>query len=252
LDHHCQLANRNQVLKKTTQFIDFHPIPTLPFAQILEPEHCSFNIDTSDLYPGQIRVNPNPKSLIGVGGFKTTQPAQLILWSPPNFGLGLRSSDWSVVAKRPYNRRENPAGKPPFPRFPISDELDKLFYEANVLYWSKALLNMTYAFIDRALAANDRSPMFDIPRLRFVEAGLALGYANASGGGGPRSVSRKAGSVSVAYLVEELIPDPNSFIKFIHNGTCLLLIDPDEPEYNIAEFLAFMQHVQYVKTGGLA
>jgi hypothetical protein len=43
---------------------------------------------------------------------------------------------------------------------------------------------MTYAFIDCALAANNRSPMFDIPRLCFVEAGLALGYANASGGGG--------------------------------------------------------------------
>jgi hypothetical protein len=65
-------------------------------------------------------------------------------------------------------------------------------------------------------------------------------------------VSRKAGSVSVAYLIEELIPDPNSFIKFIHNGTCLPLIDPDEPEYNITEFLVFTQHIQYVKTGGLA
>ncbi|KAG9311681.1 hypothetical protein JVU11DRAFT_7918 [Chiua virens] len=243
--------NVEQILKQTTQLVDFHPIPTLPFTQILKPEHRSFNVNMSDLSPGQIRVDQTPRSLIGVGGFKTAQAAQLILSYPLNFGLGSRSGQ-SVVAKRPYIRQENLEGKPPFPRYVISDELDKLFREANVLYWAKALLSMTYTFVDCALAASDRPPIFDIPRLRFVEAGLALGYANTSGGGGPRSVSCKAGSVSTAYLVEELIPDAELFVKFIHNGSCLPLIEPGEPEYNVAEFLAFTQHVQYVKTGGLA
>lgn len=126
----------------------------------------------------------------------------------------------------------------------IPDKLDKLFREVNVLYWAKALLSMTYAFIDCALAASAEPPGFDIPHLHFIDAGLVLGYATTSGGGGPRSMSRKAGSVSITYLVEELITDIESPVKFIHNGTCLPLLRPNQPGYKVAELLAFMQHVQ--------
>lgn len=65
-------------------------------------------------------------------------------------------------------------------------------------------------------------------------------------------MSCKAGSVCTAYLIEELLLDAESFIKFIHNGTCHTLVEPDKPKYDVAEFLAFTQHVQYFKTGGLA
>jgi len=54
------------------------------------------------------------------------------------------------------------------------------------------------------------------------------------------------------YLGKELIPTPSDgedFVKYIHNGDAAPcdLLDPDVE--NIAQFLAFTQHVQYVKTG---
>ena len=75
-------------------------------------------------------------------------------------------------------------------RFALADELPKLFKEANVLYWAKSLLQFTYKFIDGCLAsASDPGPPC-IPRLRFVEAGLAFSYSQGLplqlGGSGPR------------------------------------------------------------------
>ncbi|KAG2367892.1 hypothetical protein BDR07DRAFT_207453 [Suillus spraguei] len=52
------------------------------------------------------------------------------------------------------------------------------------------------------------------------------------------------------YLVEELITD--DFIKYIHNMDCNPMLDPYEVGYEIAEFLACTQHIQFAKTGGLA
>ena len=56
-----------------------------------------------------------------------------------------------------------------------------------------------------------------------------------------------------AYLLEEWITDNRGkFIKFIHNVPCAPLLEPGEEGYDLAEFLVFTQHVQYVKTKGLA
>jgi hypothetical protein len=60
------------------------------------------------------------------------------------------------------------------------------------------------------------------------------------------------GAFSAVYFTEELIPTTasNKFMKFIHNGNASprMLGDPVADE--IAEFLSFMQHVQYIKMGG--
>ena len=56
-----------------------------------------------------------------------------------------------------------------------------------------------------------------------------------------------------AYLLKEWITDDGGeFMKFIHNVSCAPLLEPDEENYDLAEFLVFTQHVQYVKTKGLA
>ncbi|KAI6115137.1 hypothetical protein EDD16DRAFT_1551096 [Pisolithus croceorrhizus] len=55
-----------------------------------------------------------------------------------------------------------------------------------------------------------------------------------------------------AYLLEEKIICDGVFTKFIHNVDCSPLLNPDEDGYDTAEFLCFTQHVQYVKTKGLA
>ncbi|KAG9309216.1 hypothetical protein JVU11DRAFT_10931 [Chiua virens] len=152
------------VLKQTTQLIDFYPIPTLPFSDIVKPQYHSFDVAMADLFPGQIRVESNPQSLIGIGAFKTTQAAQLILSSPLASALGSRLGQ-AVVAKRPYNRQENFDGLPPFPCYTIHNELAKLGREANILYWAKALLTMTYDFVDHVLAASTERPDFSILHL---------------------------------------------------------------------------------------
>ncbi|KAI6146731.1 hypothetical protein BKA82DRAFT_3980550 [Pisolithus tinctorius] len=54
-----------------------------------------------------------------------------------------------------------------------------------------------------------------------------------------------------AYLLEEKIECDGDFTKFIHNCDCVPLLNPDEEGYDIAEFLCFTQHVQYIKTKGL-
>ena len=138
-------------------------------------------------------------------------------------------------------------------RYVLRQELEKLFREANVLYWARSLMKMTYSFIDHAVIASPTPPPFKIPRLRFVEAGLALAYTQA-----PEptlsvlaSPSRSSTRMTGAYLLEEKIICDSDFTKFVHNSDCAPLLDRDEDGYDIAEFLCFTQHVQYVKTKGL-
>ncbi|KAG2041496.1 hypothetical protein BDR03DRAFT_830386, partial [Suillus americanus] len=133
-------------------------------------------------------------------------------------------------------------------RYVIKEEMAKLFREANVLYWAGLLLQFAYDFIDHCLYCSSEPPPFNIPRLRFVNAGLAVSYAQT-----PPTMSHQKSKPNIpcsSYLVKELIS--GDFLKYIHNMDCQLMLDPDEPGYEIAEFLACTQHIQYVKTGGLA
>ncbi|KAG1904188.1 uncharacterized protein F5891DRAFT_916344, partial [Suillus fuscotomentosus] len=120
----------------------------------------------------------------------------------------------------------------------------KLFREANVLYWAKALLGLVYNFINRAIAGIPDPPPFNIPRVRFVEVGLALSYSQ-----GSSKSTIKTGVLHAGFLLEEVID--GDFTKFIHNMDPDPLLDPDQDGYDFAQFLAFTQHVQYTKTGGL-
>ncbi|KAG1773282.1 hypothetical protein EV702DRAFT_1131336 [Suillus placidus] len=188
--------------------------------------------------------------MLGVGGFKTAHPGFLTLLSAPETPLGSRPRQ-KVAVKRPFYKKYPPgSSKNPINfsigRYTISDELPKLFREANVLYWARALLTFAYEYIDHCVANSSETPPFHIPRLRFVEAGLALSHDHAQPGHKSKSMTMpRAG-----YLVEELITD--DFIKYIHNMDCNPMLDPYEVGYEIAAFLACTQHIQYAKTGGLA
>ncbi|KAL4070347.1 hypothetical protein J3A83DRAFT_4093666, partial [Scleroderma citrinum] len=119
------------------------------------------------------------------------------------------------------------------------DKSNMLYHEANVLYWAKALLKMTYEFIDHTIDSAKELPPFRISHLCF------------NCGGTVQSV-KSSSMISTMYLAEELITISldGDFVKYIHNSDavpCNLL----GPEVNsIEQFLAFMQHVQYVKTSG--
>ncbi|KAI6105969.1 hypothetical protein EDD16DRAFT_1633063 [Pisolithus croceorrhizus] len=230
----------NNVLTQAFETIQFYPIPTQLLAEILEnPQYCSFNLDLSETYPGRLRVDQSPKSFIGIGGFKTAQSSLLMLTPPSPSGLGSKVHD-NVVIKRPFLRPPtlNPStsstGPPP---------------GANTLYWAKALLTMTYDFIDSAISSAASVLPFKIPHLRFVEARLALAHSQFTKG----LVKPKfGGTVCSIYLLEEKIKGGSAtFTKYIHNMDCRPSLSVHEDGYDIAEFLAFTQHVQYSKTGGL-
>ncbi|KAI6154998.1 hypothetical protein BKA82DRAFT_3944814, partial [Pisolithus tinctorius] len=99
------------------------------------------------------------------------------------------------------------------------DELLKLHCEANTLYWAKVLLAMTYEFIYSAISSAEHPPLFEIPKLRFVEAGLALAHSQSKG---PGPINPKlSGMASGMYLLEEKIEGGHVvFKKFIHNMDC--------------------------------
>ncbi|KAG0704536.1 hypothetical protein DFH29DRAFT_765539, partial [Suillus ampliporus] len=201
-----------------------------------------------------LTIDMSSDGIIGIGGFKTAHKGRLTLMLPQSSGLGSETLQ-NVVVKRPFHR-VCPPGVPAtsmdfrIGRFTLIDEMPKLFREANILYWAKALLGLVYDFIDRAVASAHESPPFNIPRVRFVEAGLALSFF--PGGGKPSS---KTGTTRAAFLLEEVIDcgdEDRDFTKFIHNMDPNPLLNPEDYGYDFSLFLAFTQHVQYVKTGGLA
>ncbi|PPR08009.1 hypothetical protein CVT24_003760, partial [Panaeolus cyanescens] len=57
-------------------------------------------------------------------------------------------------------------------------------------------------------------------------------------------------SNQAAYLLEEVISDDVPFIKYIHNGKAVPVPKENEEDYEVAVFLCFIQHVQYVATHG--
>jgi hypothetical protein len=135
------------------------------------------------------------------------------------------------------------------------DELKHVLKESIVMYWAKSLLNYTYDYIDHHISTSPTPPPFDIPRVRFVDAGVALGYGQRSASSKPGDKSNtKAGTVSAVYLLEERIvfDDNQEFTKFIHNMDYVPSLDEDQYGYDLAVFLAFTQHIQYVQTEGLA
>ena len=196
------------------------------------------------MHPGQLRLS-SEDSFIGAGGFKTAYTATLLLSKLTQTGIGSQPCE-NIVAKRPSIRQGKICG-PPWRCLAVKEESEKLFCEANVLYWAKSLFQVVEDFVANALANAVVAPQFNIPSMQFVNASLAFRYSTR-----PTRGSR-APSVDCTYLCEEEIKDAkNLFMKFIHNSNCVPLVLPSEFGYDVAEFLAFSQHVQYIKTGGLA
>ncbi|KIK73216.1 hypothetical protein PAXRUDRAFT_179000 [Paxillus rubicundulus Ve08.2h10] len=189
--------------------------------------------------------------MIRTGTFKSAHPGWLTLTAPPIKGLGSQAHH-KVVIKRPFYRVYSDAATQSGPykigQYSLADDIKKLFVEANVLFWAKSLLQLTYTFIDHCIASSSTPLPFSIPRVRFVEAGLALSFAQ-----GVSKVMTKAGSAWAVFLLEELIRGSDeAFMKFIHNMDSNPLLQHDNYSHDLSLFFAFTQHVQYVKTGGLA
>ena len=237
-------------MKVKRDLVEFYPIPTFSINEILDDEEKrAFDIQSGTLYPGQLQLDGSSAGLVGVGGFKTTQLTQLMLGTLRSSGIGSQACQ-HIVVKRFYIRKSAPDndGKMCFNRLTISDKLEKLYHEANILYWAKSLFQLTYDFIDRAITNATIPPPFVIPQLHFVDAGLMLTVKSSNNGvKGPN-----AANVHTPYLAEERIPNDRPFVKYIHNSDPNPLPEEDELGYDLTQFLAFTQHIQYVKTGSLA
>lgn len=211
--------------------------------------HAAFRTDTELSHSSQLTVQTSTNNMLGVGGFKTAYPGFLTLLSAPEIPLGSCPCQ-KVAVKQPFYKKYPPGNsKNPINFligcYTISDELPKLFREANVLYWAHALLTFAYEYIDHCVANSSEPPPFHIPRLCFIEASLTLSHDH----GQPGHKSKSMTMPRAGYLVEELIAD--DFLKYIHNMDCNPMLDPYEVGYEITAFLACMQHIQYAKTGGL-
>ena len=231
--------------------MDFYPIPTCDLEELIEAKKA-FDIQGAELFSGNVRLNLSLNAVIGVRAFKTAQVAKIMLLPLQCSGIGSQPNH-DVVLKRPYIDDHPMEPGPPFTRYTLKDKSNILYREANVLYWAKSLLKMTYEFIDRAIDNNKVAPPFEIPRVCFVDAGLLLAHSDVSvvTTEGASQAAKPTGTVSTVYLAEELIPTSDGdFMKYIHNSDAAPCSFLDRTEDEIAKFLAFMPHMQYVKTGG--
>ncbi|TEB37827.1 hypothetical protein FA13DRAFT_1583991, partial [Coprinellus micaceus] len=122
-------------------------------------------------------------------------------------------------------------------RYGVKEEVQDLLIEANLLYWASAMLAYAYEYINKIIAHKGLPKNLPLPRLRFVKAAFA--YA--------KSLSP---SIMFSYLLEERIQ--GSFVKYVHNGGPIPLLEVGEPGHDIAVFLCFTQHLQYIQTEGIA
>ena len=187
-------------------------------------------------------------NLLGKGTFKTVHLSSLKQVSdPPSFGLGAQTSKAIHVAlKRPYNDSCSGIN---LKHFNYADKSWKVLTEGTLLGWADFLLQSAYEFINDFIANQALVEVpFEIPQLRFVKAAIAYLEKLLNNALGASSST----SHHVAYLLEELFPTGNLFIKYIHNADAIPLQDHDEPGYNTAIFLCFIQHVQFILTHGQA
>ena len=139
---------------------------------MLSEKNYSFTISAAQSTIGQLTINGSHTNLIGIGAFKTAHPGWLTLTStsPTATGLEASTSHQYVIVKRPFFY-VNTSGKAPsnIPAlddttkiqkflskigcYSLVDEMQKLFREANVMYWAKCLLKLTYDFIDRSVVS---------------------------------------------------------------------------------------------------
>jgi hypothetical protein len=213
-------------------------------------EQPAFILGDQDLHRGHLGYQAND-SPIGIGAFKTAHHARLTVNPLVGTGIGTVANE-HIVMKRPYYNKGRPQESDELPdqrriaRYTVTDELTKVTVEANILIWATCLMSVTYGFIDRFLGKSHTTVPFNIPRMRFVKAGIAVGQ---------QAISRRS-TARAGYLLEEYIDPANSqqgpFIKYIHNSNAIPLSEDGEIGYDTALFLCFAQHVQYEKTGHLA
>ncbi|KAK7461696.1 hypothetical protein VKT23_008123 [Stygiomarasmius scandens] len=109
-------------------------------------------------------------------------------------------------------------------------EKKKTFMEGNVLYWANALVS--YAMSWAMQQKQKLQLQFVVPEIVCVKAGVAVDSAAKS-----------------CYVIEERLE--GDWVKLVGNGKATPLVKVNDKDYELAEFLCFLQHVMWWKTGGV-
>ena len=211
----------------------------------------------AEIFDAQLCYDPSPAVYLGIGLFKTMTRAQLTFkgMNFPNSGLGMlvrsqpKNGSMPVALKRPYRtKRAGSGGRGGKARLAYAEEEVAIFEECKLLVWANSLLKVAYDFLSdfMHLHPSGAPPPFEVIQFRFVAAGMAI--AQKSIDNGPLPTTNRA-----AYLLEEVLPGEKSdFVKYLHNASASSDLSSDDPDYQAALFLMFIQHVQYAITGGIA
>ena len=204
-----------------------YPTATRTFAELVACGPRPF--DPVGDCPGSLRLTLmyNSKAKPKYGAFKQT-----------TFGYVDRPALWSstsVAIKQSFYTSPSTGTRILFDKH---SQLKKLAAELNCLRWASALMGLVYSFIDEHKKANDNSPFpFPIPEMVFVKSALAISETDHE-----------------VFLLEEVIDSAveGPFIKYIGNGSVIPSNFLIGEQLHRGEFLSFCQHVQFLKTKGLA
>ncbi|KAJ6466160.1 hypothetical protein C8R47DRAFT_1235093 [Mycena vitilis] len=240
----------SKLARSTFERIEFFHILERPLKDLLSSkEYQGFTCDPAEASQGSLGMEKG--DYLGIGTFKTAHPAYLTLIHLASDGLGSQPNE-AVALKIMYVRRSQPTSENPdawvINRLMPVDEHRKIIMEANVLLWATSIMVFTYSFIWHFVKNSPHPPPFEIPEIRFVHAGVAILHEQG------RQLNTSKSAISRSYLVEELIDQRDGFYKFINNASAIPLPLPSTAGKSgaaVAEFLAFTQHVQYYKTGGM-
>ena len=251
--------------------INFHDLPQPTFAELIAKPTKLRQVmlgPDAEIFEAQIRYDPSPGVYLGIGSFKTTTQARLTFKGLhlPSTGLGIlvrhspnkketqKGQSMSIALKRPYRNKRGPRRRGGgLARLAYAEEEVAIFEECKLLVWANSRLKVAYEFMSDFMHRDGRNddpskaPPFEILQFRFVAARMAIAQKPLNNTG-PSPTTNRA-----AYLLEEILPGKKSdFVKYLHNASATSELVPDDPDYQHAEFLMFIQHVQYAITGGVA
>lgn len=241
--------------------INFHDLPQPTFAELIaKPTKLRQDMlgPDTEIFDAQLHYDPRPGVYLGIGSFKTMTQAWLTFKGShfPFTGLGGAAnkmekgrsmSSMSVALKRPYRNKRGRGGG--MARLAYAEEEVAIFEECKLLVWANSLLKFAYDFMSDFIHMHPSKapPPFEILQFRFVAAGMAITQKPLNNTG-PSPTTNRA-----AYLLEEILPGKKSdFVKYLHNASATSELSPDDPDYQNAGFLMYIQHVQYAITGGIA
>jgi len=195
------------------------------------PEH-PFSLDEPEIkvHHGTLTVDLS-KSSMEKGAFKTSHPGMIKLDDETTLSP---FTNGRVCVKQMYQKRPN---DDMIRRAIGRHDLGAFSVECNCHRWASILLDLTYKFIAREINTRGEPP-FHIPKLRFTHVMIAIVQDT---------------SIEKTFLIEEWIyPDEKEcpFTKYIDNripAPCVPFLSSPRV-HEIAEFLAFAQHVQWTKS----